>query len=667
LVELTGQFDRPRAAGVRNWATPRHPGRAWRVLEARPMRKPTGTMFALYGLALASSSCVVEEDGAELGTEVAELGGGTPVPIGTHEAVGTTGGCTGTLIDDDLVLLAAHCICNDSGPPFTCQTTQNFAFLNVRPVDNPQTPEDESATRVPTVTFVGATAVAHPDFNIGGWMANDLAVLRLPQPAITKALVGAVPVSESAPAVGATVTLVGDGKTDGPGGSCTVSDSILRWATTQIDSITVQGVGDRTIGFVDPTIHICLGDSGGPIFDTLGRVMGVASYGDGSTNSAYDSVYGWTEWIFQQSTSPGNRVAVWDLADGIAPVDAAYADITPDPDGLLGWIDTNDVRLTGDFRNLGHDQVLYINRGGSGGKVRIADYANGTSPTESLYWENWGQDPLLNGWLDSNDAQIVGDFLGRGYDQVLYLNRGGSGGRVMIVDYSAGVVPGSIGYWESYSTTTLNGWVDSNDVLVAGDFANLGYDQVLLINRSGSGGRIRVADFRDGVAPVETRYWENYGQSTLFNGWHDVGDLLVAGDFRDLGHDQLLTINRAGGGSGRVSIMDFSDWAVPAEQLYYEYYGFSSLLDGWHDSEDVVIPGDYLGRGDDQVLFVNRTAGAAARIQVADFRDGAAPVEVRFYQPTAAPIETRVDTNDEVLAGDFRTTGHDQVLTLERY
>lgn len=45
-------------------------------------------------------------------------------------------------------------------------------------------------------------------------------------------------------------------------------------------------------------------------------------------------------------------------------------------------------------------------------------------------------------------------------------------------------------------------------------------------------GRALVADFVDGNPPAEVRYWETWGQSTLLDDWHDVGDLLFVGDFR---------------------------------------------------------------------------------------------------------------------------------------
>jgi hypothetical protein len=118
-------------------------------------------------------------------------------------------------------------------------------------------------------------------------------------------------------------------------------------------------------------------------------------------------------------------------------------------------------------------------------------------------------------------------------------------------------------------------------------------------------GRVMVADFSGGV-PAQVRYWENWGQSNLLNGWHDPGDIQLVGDFRGLRRDQVLFINRGGSG-GRVMIADFGDGNPPAEVRYWENWGQSTLLNGWHDADDLQMVGKLMGPGRDQVLFLNRT------------------------------------------------------------
>jgi hypothetical protein len=195
----------------------------------------------------------------------------------------------------------------------------------------------------------------------------------------------------------------------------------------------------------------------------------------------------------------------------------------------------------------------------------------------------------LNGWHDDEDLQLVGDFTGSGHDEVLFVNRTGGGGRVMVADFVSGQVPAQVRYWEDWGNNPLlNGWHDDGDLQWVGDFMGLGRDQVLFVNRQNAGdGRVMIADFSDGNPPAEVRYWENWGQSPLFNGWHDDGDLQLVGDFMGLGRDQVLFINRQNANDGRVMIADFGDGNPPAEVRYWENWGQSNLLNGWHDADDL--------------------------------------------------------------------------------
>jgi tyrosinase len=57
------------------------------------------------------------------------------------------------------------------------------------------------------------------------------------------------------------------------------------------------------------------------------------------------------------------------------------------------------------------------------GRIMIADFSAGTAPAAVHYWEDWGQDPLFDGWHDDEDRAYVGDFMGLGRDQLLSINR----------------------------------------------------------------------------------------------------------------------------------------------------------------------------------------------------------------------------------------------------
>lgn len=618
------------------------------------------------------SACVDDAPREHVGRRAEALANATLVPTGELEAVGllgsSQGSCTATLITDTLVLTSAHCVCDDVTLT-TCSEIATFTLTDVRPVEEIQ--KKKKKKTVPgtrqDVDLGETTIVAHPDFGIGTHLANDIAVLKLATPASSRAYVRPIPIGDFLPPVGTHLTKVGYGGTNGATGECEVFDFLKRSGPTAINEVIVGSApGDVTLRLSLFGANTCPGDSGGPSYvgDAAtgeARVVGVTA-----SRGSDKAVFAYREWIGMQGVSPGNRVGSWDLS-GAAPATSNYADLLPDPLGLLGWIDDDDVRLVGDFFGRGSDQVLYVNRGGAGGLLRIASYADGASPTESLYWESYGDSVSFDGWLDADDAHLAGDFLNRGHDQLLLINRGGSAGRVMIVDFASGAP--QVGYFASYTDDPfLNGWHDVGDGLLAGDFRGVGHDQVMFVNRSGNDGRVLIADFHDGVAPADWVYHEAYADGVELNGWHDAEDLLLAGDFRGLGRDQVMFVNR-GPGPGRVLIADFGDGVFPAEWLYLESYGDSTLLDGWHDAADVVLAGDFRNLGYDQAAFVNRNAPWFGRVLVADFHDGVPPASIAFLQNQAMPsaLLRRIDPDDHVLAADVRGTGHTGLLTLERF
>ena len=335
-------------------------------------------------------------------------------------------------------------------------------------------------------------------------------------------------------------------------------------------------------------------------------------------------------------------------------------------DRFTSFQNATDLQLKGDFINGQHDQVFFLNRNGIGGRAQIVDFINRSGPpAHRSYLEHYGDSPVLDGWHESDDTLLGGDFMGSGYDQVLCINKSNYEGRVQIIDFEDKTVPARRRYVAfDEQSQLLNGWLDSNDLKFVGDFTGVGHKQVLFINRSGAGGHLQIIDFNSGQLPPQIKYIEFYGESGLLDGWEDANDLQFVGDFMGTGHDQLMTINQSGS-FGRIQILDFSGRSRPPIQVsYFETYGTPSLFDGWHDPGDIQLVGDFVGNGHTQVLFINQS-GSFGRLQIVDFSGRSQPpAQVLYFETYGAPslLDGWHDQGDIQLVGDFVGSGHDQLM-----
>lgn len=215
------------------------------------------------------------------------------------------------------------------------------------------------------------------------------------------------------------------------------------------------------------------------------------------------------------------------------------------------------------------------------------------------YLERWGQSPLFNGWMDDNDRWLVGDFFGRGHDQLLCMNRTPEGGTVMVIDFASGAT--QILYWESCGQLPwLNGWLDDAVLHYTGDFLGLGHAQWLMIDSRSQA--VQIGDLSTGQPRVLFS-----ATSGPLGGWIGGGDCQLVGDFMGRGRAQLLCVNRQPWSNGKLMIVDFLG-ANHIAVASLESWGQRSCFDGLLEPTDFLGAGDFSGDGRrrSQLLVVAR-------------------------------------------------------------
>jgi uncharacterized protein (TIGR03382 family) len=187
-----------------------------------------------------------------------------PTTVGLEEGPGEWF-CTGTLIDKDWVLTAAHCI--TEGP-------ETVAKVHVR-FDADELNTGSSGTAVPV-----AELHADPGFNEVDW-DNDIAVIKLATSVTDRT---PTPVHRVQPGFGTALTDVGYGDAS-PTGNGQGEGILRKLDTTNIDcgQANDASISNDNLLCFDASQHAsCYGDSGGPTYvETAGglEVAGVTSGG----------------------------------------------------------------------------------------------------------------------------------------------------------------------------------------------------------------------------------------------------------------------------------------------------------------------------------------------------------------------------------------------------
>ncbi|CAB9516170.1 Chymotrypsin-like elastase family member 1 [Seminavis robusta] len=236
-----------------------------------------------------------EEDGTvDLEQESNTVVGGTTASDGEFPFFALFGdtNCGGTMISDNRVLTAAHCVA--SGAPRSVRvgasTTSNGVEVGV------------------------SCSKTHPDWNSETPFINDVAVLKL-FGSTTVSPFATLNTNTATPAGGADVLLVGFGQTTAGSSTGTGSDTLQKLTYSAIsDTDCATAWGSRVSASSNicaqntATTGACFGDSGGPLMATdkttqLGLISGGSSNcASGGVPDVYTEVANFNGWITEQLT-----------------------------------------------------------------------------------------------------------------------------------------------------------------------------------------------------------------------------------------------------------------------------------------------------------------------------------------------------------------------------
>jgi hypothetical protein len=215
--------------------------------------------FVLLSLLLLSTP-------AAAGTISQPILGGTPATLGQFPNVvliDLGGGlCTGTLIEKEWVLTAAHCV---MGIPAS-EIRVIFGTVNVN--------------QSPGVAIGAAMAIAKPQFT-GSLGKNDIGLIKLNKPVNDVKPVPVNLVAAKAP-VGIAVTMVGFGQTSTTGGGTVGVEYVVEQTSISCSGFAGSDADLLCFNQISGTGK-CRGDSGGPSFAMIdGRLtqVGITSFGD---------------------------------------------------------------------------------------------------------------------------------------------------------------------------------------------------------------------------------------------------------------------------------------------------------------------------------------------------------------------------------------------------
>ncbi len=162
-----------------------------------------------------------------------------------------------------------------------------------------------------------------------------------------------------------------------------------------------------------------------------------------------------------------------------------YYDVATD---LTGITATNGIFVAGDFLGQGSDQLALILYSGAGGHVEV--HLFDPSLTKAIGYYDVSTD--LTGVTAATGTFVAGDFLGRGYDQLAYVLYSGAGGKTEVHMFNQSLTKAT-GFYDV--PTDLTSVSQNTGTFLAGDFLGRGYSQIVYALYNGANNSVETHMF----------------------------------------------------------------------------------------------------------------------------------------------------------------------------